>query len=399
VNVDALFFYSLWRPFASSHKLDYLARDMGMDRRFSLEEKDKKCAEDVEIIKRFFPCMWQLACWFYSRFRLDPESLSAVNISSMGKIRRWCFGIWCLEHGIMPRLVRRKYTAEKARALLLARPGMYQDVRAYDVKSAYPNMVIRLNCGVHKAGDLAEFERMLLAERSEHLVIAETVKWICNAIIGDMNCTDGLLYDQKIMVDVWNGFRKLMEQWIERIGQEHVLYAHTDGLFSRLAEVPEFAAGFEVAVKNEFSWLVVYNQERLLGRKKNGSIYRVHFNHVPAQLKMYDYVERELDRMFSAFSMEELRRWLAKPSLPADFLRGLPLDAFRLLIRKDSNVCNVPEYFPIWADLRYGFNEVFYGSRGIVSDAKKLNYSRYNRLLKNYINLYRFKAGKHAKDG
>ena len=391
INVDALVFYRLWKPFAVSHKLEYLARDVGMVKvHVGMEDKEAKCAEDCEVLRLFWPHCREMADWYWKVFRFDAEWMGAMAPYGMQKLRRWCLQVWVLEHGIVPELVQKR-SKRRASFYMSARRGLHRDLVVYDVKSAYPMTVIRLDCGLWQKGDFALFEKWLVAERGANPGIQEGIKWICNALIGDMNCTDGLLYDQNIMVDTWNTFKGYMERWVAAIGRKHVKYAYTDCVMLPagvgLPAFPE--SGYEVAIKHKFKWLVVYNIERLLGVNGDGKVHRTHFNRVPAQLRLYDYLEDAIDRILLS---KDAMKFLAKPFNPVNF-RELPDRAFSIVIRKDGDTCNSVDYLEIWPQLQMGFNEVYYGKGGrLVRDRVKIDYRQYEKLVKNYLRLYRFRG-------
>ena len=386
INIDMLPFYQLWKPFKASHKLDYLARDLGIERKFSLENKEQKCQEDAEITKAFYPHTRQIALWIYKNFQIDPSYLSSMPSFQFSKLRRWMLQIYLLKHGILPELMR-KDSKKEPHYFTYCKRGFYKNINAFDIKSAYPTTAIKLNCSLYKEGDFASFLKFLIEERKNNPQIQETIKWVCNAIIGDMNCTDGILYDKSIMADVWNTFKTEMEKWIKATGKKNVIYSYTDCIFTPLNEVPKME-GYEVSLKHRLEWIAVFNITRILGLNENGKIHRTHFNRVPAQLKMYDYIEAEIDKTLK----ENPIKFLNMPHNPID-IKSLPEDAFKIVIRKDGNTCTNIDYLRIWPKLSFGFNEIFFTDKGsITTDPSKIGYIHYQKLLNNYLRLYRMKV-------
>lgn len=387
INIDALIFYRLWKPFRKSHKLVNLAREFGIEKEFNLDDKDNKCREDVMILEHFWICLEKIAGWIYENFWIDPTYLSAMNWKQINKLRRWFYQLWYLrEYHVEPSLIKRSCKDQYAKYFTHHVPGFYKDINVFDVKSAYPTTAIKLGISLYGGKDFARFEEWLISEREANPKIQETIKWVCNAIIGDMNCTDGMMYDKGIMSKIWNTFHGYMIDWTDKIGIDNIVYSYTDCVMTSLDSLPDFIEPFKVALKAEYEWLVIYNIGRLLALKKDGNIHRVHFNRVPAILKMYDYVEEIIDKKLR----EDPVGFITNPFIDID-LKGFPKDAFSLVIMKNDEYCHSPDYLEIWADLKIGFNDVYYTKGGsVTSDFSKIDFKHYEKLLKNYLKLYKF---------
>lgn len=383
MNLDLLPAFMLWKPFESTHQLNRLAEMLGIKRKYGLADVGKKCGEDVKILTKFWPYARQIYDFVETNFHIDPETLSSTYHKRFGysKLRRWFLQSWMMQEGTYPELVKRDDPRHPT-YYYMHRKGFFRDVNVFDVKSAYPNTAVKLNCGLYKPGDFAEYEAALIVKRVQNPDISEFIKWVCNATIGDFNYRDGLLYDKKIMTDVWLHFRKVMQKWVRKIKKKNILYSMTDCVFTQLDSVPPID-GYDIDLKHRFKWLAIFNQQRLIGLTNEGRIHRVHFNR-PVRLKLFDELDRVIDGILRTDPVEFFKR----PGLEID-LKNLGPAAFAVVIFKRDEVCRNVEYLELWPDLKFGLNDVYLGRRGITTDPKKISHRRYNKWVKYYLNLYR----------
>ncbi|MCS7106063.1 MAG: hypothetical protein NZ942_01985 [Candidatus Aenigmarchaeota archaeon] len=392
INIDLLAVFMLWRPFKPSHKLNELAKELGFQRKHESGEFDEnKCREDVEIMKRFYPVAKELLNWTEKNFFLDPETLCSLYTRDLSKLRRWMLQSFMLQKGIYPKLVRIE-DKRKPSFFHFHRKGFFQNIYVYDVSSAYPTTAIRLNCSIWKKGDFAEYEKFLIEERKKNPAIEQYIKWLANAAIGDMNYTDGLLYNKKILCDVWLTFKKVMEDWAEKVGKENIVYSYVDCLFTK-KQINVFPEGYNVRLKRIFDWLIIYNQIRYVGFSE-GQIHKIHFNR-KIDIKLYDYLDNMIEEKLKTNPLE----FVKDPSLEAlgIELKNLPKHLFKIVVKKTNNVCRSAEYLEIWDSLKEGLNDVYLSKNGITTDENKICYQKYKRYIDSYLKLFKFSSNLEKK--
>jgi hypothetical protein len=383
INIDLYPLYNLWKPANKTHRLDQMFIDLNYPREYDLNNKGEKCKEDVLILNEFWPYAKQILDFIFSNFKIGYIDICVVPIGRSSKIRRWFLQTWLIQRGILPRLVRRN-SDKKASFFTYAKPGFYKNINVFDVKSAYPNTVINLNSTLYEGGDLAEYMQFMIQQRSDNSDIQLFIKFICNSLIGDMGSNDGLLRDKKIMVKVWNTFKKRMINYVDKVGLDNIIYSYTDCIYTPLNKVRKFPL-YDIRLKQKFKWVIIYNVNRLLGETENG-IFKTHFTREVGQLKLYEYLNREVDKILK--NPKERRKFLLNPKLKVD-LKTLEDKYFKIVIRKNSNICTSPAYLDIWSELRYGFNDLFLGKNKIVKDRSKIHYPTYNKYIKNYLKLFK----------
>lgn len=385
--IDLLLCYALWKPFKETHKLDELAKDLDIARLYNLSDKDNKCQEDIAICKQFYPTARQVVNWIWFHFKIDPHTLCSMMMKQTGKLRRWMLQSWMLQRGTLPLLIRRS-CAEKPSYYLYAKPGYYKGINVFDVRSAYPTTAMILRSSLYKDNDFAEFEEFLMRERNRNPDIQEFIKWCCNAMIGDMNNNDAILRDSKIMVSVWNHFHEVMKMWIKDVGKKNIVYAYTDCIFTRKRQVP-VPKPYEIQLKHKFNWLVIWNVSRILGLTAEGKIHKTHFNRKYPQLKLYEY----LDQVVECRLKQDHKKFLKDPMALEFDLKSLPEDAFKMVIRKDSDTCYNLDLLEVWSDLNYGFNEVYLakGRKTVTTKFSQISFIKYEKLIKQYLKLFKVK--------
>ena len=384
INLDLLPAFNLWRPLEASHQLNQLADVLGYERKCSLDDPKGKCFEDVDILRRFWPYAREIYEFVESHFLIDPETLSTTYHKkfSYSKLRRWFLQSWALQRGIYPALVKRE-SRKKPTYFYYCRPGFYRDINVFDVKSAYPSTAIRLNSTIWETGDFAEYEREMIRLRSENPKIEKFIKWVCNATIGDFNYRDGLLYDRRLMAEVWTAFKKVMEKWVRKIGLENIVYSFTDCVYTHLDSVPQ-PGDYEISVKHRFRWVAIFNQQRLIGLTDEGKFHRVHFNR-PVRLKLFDAIDRHID----AKLLDDPVWFFRNPDwLKFDFDDFKPED-FAIVVFKKDDVCRNIEYLEIWDELDFGLNNVYLSKKGVTVNKDEICYDRYRNWIEYYLNLYR----------
>lgn len=381
INLDLLPVYSLWNPFKASHKLNSLAKDLNFNRQFDLREKENKCFEDVLILKKFWFYAKELLEWIEHNFFIEPETICSLYYKSFSKLRRWILQSYFLRNNIYPKLIKRK-DKRKLSFFRYVKKGFWTNINVFDVKSAYPNTAIKLNSTLYEKGDFANYLKFILSERNKHPNIEQFVKWCANATIGDMNYTDALLYDKKIICDVWLTFEKVMKDWIKEIGIKNIIYAYTDCIFTELKSVKS-PKNYEISLKHKFKWINIYNIQRYIGLNEDNKIIRVHFNR-PLKIKLFDYLDKLINKKLEHNPYD----FLKNPKLDIDF-KNLPDEIYEILVFKKDDICKNIEYLELWEYLNYGLNVVFLSKTGLTNNRKKIDYSKYKKYIKYYLNLHK----------
>jgi len=379
ITLDLLFYYQVHKPFAPSHKLIYLARDIGFNYTADFSDKKNKCRQDVLVCEKFYKIAECYYNFIVKNFNLDFLSFSTIPGKWLGKLRRYFFQSYCLKNKILPKLVR-KETNLKPDYYRYFKRGYYENVYSFDISQTYPNTIINLNLSLYKRNDLKNYMKFWIDKRKE---VGDFAKYVANAFIGDLGSQYSMIYDREIMVRVWLHVKKVMEDWVRKIRKKNVVYAYTDNVVTPLKEVPR-PEGYDVKMKSHYEWLVVYNIQRILGFDGQ-SIVRTHFIKKYPQLKMWDYVDSKIDEILLSRSR---KRFLLNPEKYVNKIRigSLSDDNFKIVIRKDSDVCKVVDYFDIWDDLSFGFNEVFLSRNGLSKEPDK---KFYLNILKDYLKLYK----------
>jgi len=385
VNIDLLPVFFFWKPFLHRHTLNQLAKVLGIKKIYDLSDLENKCKEDVEIMKAFYPYAKDLLNWLEINFKLDPETFSSLYYQNFMKLRRWLLQSFMIQRGIYPKL-HRVDDDRKPSFYYYHKKGFFKDVYVWDVSSAYPNTVIKLNLGIWEKGDFAEFERFLLEERKKNKTIESAIKFVANAIIGDFNATDSLLIRKDIMCDVWLNFKKTMENWVKKIGKKNIIFAFTDSIFTHLNDIPQ-PDGYEARIKYHFDWVVIYNQQRILGLKDDGEFHRTHFNRV-LPLRIYDYVDSLVEEKLRENPLE----FLKNPKLEIN-IKEVPDEYLSVMVFKTGDVCKNVEFLEFWDKLKYGLNRLYLGKRGFVFDKQKISESKYKKIIEKYLKLYKFRGG------
>jgi len=385
INIDLLPIYMLWNPFKVSHRLRELAKDLNFNKQYDLREKEKKCFEDVLVCNKFWSFAKEIFNWIEYNFYIDCETICSLYYKSFSKLRRWILQSFLLQNNIFPIPIK-KTDERKLSFFRYAKKGFYEDINVYDVKSAYPTTAIKLNSSLYKKGDFANYLKFILNERQKNPNIETFVKWCANATIGDMNYTDALLYDKKIICDVWLTFEKVMKNWIKGIGLENVIYSYTDCIFTNLKNIPS-PKGYQVSLKHKFDWIYIYNLQRYIGLNEENKIHRVHFNR-PIKLKLFDYLDKSIDVILKQNPIP----FLKNPKLDIDFNK-LPDEVFEILVFKKDDVCRNINYLELWEYFHYGLNVVFLSKDGVTTDRKKIDYSQYKKYIDYYLNLHKIEGG------
>lgn len=367
--LDLMPLFFLWKP-AGSHTMRSLSEKMGLRGEVSTY---------TVAMSRFWNFAKQILNFAESEFFIGPETLCMTWHSGFGyaRLRRIMLQSFVLKRGIWPELFQREDDRSPS-FFLHNKPGIHRDVNIFDVKSAYPQTVVNLNIGLWKQGDLAEYEKFLMWSRDKFPDISFFLKWIANATIGDLNFTDGLIRDKKVLCDVWLTFREIMCSWTAPFIDE-VVFSYVDSVYTKKAEVPPLP-GYKVILKHRCSWVAIYNQQRLIFMGDDDKIIMKHFDK-RLKLKMYEYVDEMVKALLASEGPDILYR-------PIEIIMdSLPDDAFLLHIFKDGP-CHDQEYFEIWFDLKDGENAVYLSKDGVTTNPKKLCRSRYKEMLQQYLKLF-----------
>lgn len=383
-NIDMLPCFMLWKPFMQSHTLNNLATELGINREYNLDQKKQKCREDVMILRQFYPYAKKLLNQIEISFLLDPETVCSQYYNSYNKLRRWMLQSWMLQNNIVPTLMQ-KSDPRKPSFYFYHKKGFFFDINVHDVKSAYPTTAINLGCSLYRKNDFAEYLKFLIQQRKDNPDIEQFYKWSANATIGDMNYTDGLLYDKKIICDVWLTFKKKMQQWIRKIGKENVKYSFTDCVYTQLDHVPEMK-GYEIGIKHKFKWVAVFNQQRILGLTDENKIHKIHFNK-PIKLKMFFKVDQLMEEKLR----DDPLKFLKDPKLDLN-LKDQSEDDFAIVVHKTGNTCRSIEYLDIWQDLQMGLNNVYLNKDGVTTDPNKIAYNKYQKYINSYMKLFKLRV-------
>ena len=385
INIDLLPVYMLHSPFSNRHRLDDLAKELNVKRQCN-DYTEEKCREDVQIIQKFYPIAKELLNWIETSFFVDPETICVLYYKDFVKLRRWCLQSWMLQHGIYPKLIKVE-DDRKPSFYRSYRKGFFGDINVFDVRSSYPTTAVNLNCSIYRSGDFAEYERFLLEQRDKCQRIGTFIKWLGNATIGDQNYTDGLLYNKKIMIDVWLEFKKVMTKWIEQIGKENVIFAYTDSIFTKLSSVPEIPP-YTVQLKHKYKWVAIYNQIRYVAQiKDTNSIHKVHFDR-KLNLKLFDYMDEKIHEKL----LDDPIAFIKDPKLDTS-LADFPEDTFKIVVFKKDNVCRNIEYLLLWNDFEYGLNNAYLSRKGLTQDPKKICFARYQKFYDYYLGLFKLSGG------
>ena len=387
INIDALFYYQWWKPYGESHRLTRLAEEIGFQRMHDdLEDKDKKCQEDVAILVGFWDTIKELYK-FFAIFNMDHITYSTVPTHAFGKLRKWMMQIWMIDNNIYPGLINEN-SSEKPEFFRYASKGLHRNVRSFDVKSAYPTTAINLGIGLYKERDFSEYMAWLLIQREKYSDIQQTIKFVQNATIGDLGSTNSLIFKRQIMVSIWNDFYNKMLDWTKQIKKKNIVYGYTDNVVTSLQAVPAIV-GYTVVKKTEYKWLVIYNEVRILGLTTEGKIQRVQFTKPMRNLLFWQILESRID--------EELcgPDFIGFLKDPAKFIfsvvETMKPDMFKIVIRKTDDICRNVEYYDIWDDLQLGFNEFYFTKTGITFKAEAMDLGAYTKKLnlKGYAKLYK----------
>lgn len=383
INLDLLFFYQLWKPYNNTHKLAQLAADLGIEKQFDLSNKEEKCKEDIAVLEKFYPYAAKIYNFLVSEFKMDYLSFSTLPAMHFGKLRRWLLQSYMLQNNTLPYLFQ-KDTAETAEYFMMHRKGYYENVNHFDIKSAYPNAGIKLNCTLYRENDFSNYLKKLVELRGHYKDIEESLKYIANATIGDMGSSQSLVRDKKIMIDIRKEITAVMKEWVRKVRKKNVIYAYVDGFITKLEKVP-LVEGYETRLKAHYDWLVIYNQQRMLMKEAN-AVKRIQFQKQFPSLKLFGFVDKQIDILLLNGYHKE---FLKKPVLNGLKIDSLPEEFFKLVVRKDDDVCRVPDYFEFWDDLEFGFNEIFLAKNGF--SLKKPYIPKYRKIVNDYLRQYRMK--------
>lgn len=385
LNLDALMFYALWEPFERSHKLQLLGLRLGIDIP-GLDDKEKRCEAELQVLSQFWPHMAKLYDWFVTAYRIDPLTLFTLPVRNLAKLRRWCLQAYLTQLGIYTRPFRCGATA-KAEYLKIAKPGYYKRVHIYDVKSAYPTTAANLELTLYEKGDFSAYMRMLIAQRddSQNEGIRQTIKWLANASIGDMGNPEAEICNQAVMAEIWNTFKVYMEGLVKKVGKKNVIYAMTDSIYTQgFQPLSCMHDGYTVVEKSLLEHFVVYNQTRTLSLDAEGKVKRTQFQRAYPALGFWRLVDAEVDQKLR----EDFEGFCNNPKIDIN-MRMVDSKELRSAVRKNDSICERDEYWDIWPKLKMGFNDLYLGKKGWVFSQGKLDFKRYESLVKKHLELYR----------
>lgn len=387
LNLDALLFYTLRSPLEKSHKMVYLAKDMGLELP-GLDDKKKRCKTELEALSRFWPEMAAMYDWLVSRFRIDPYTLFSLPMIGISKLRRWCLQSWLLQRGVMAYPYRAD-TKRKPTFYRHHKKGYYRDVHSYDVKGAYATTAASMELSLYEKGDFSSYMRFLLGEREKNPDIQGMIKYITNATIGDMGNPRSLVGNKEIMASVWLGFRKRMLKWVKAIGKANIAYSYTDGFYTTKAVDFGDTAPYTIKERTKLKEMAVYNASRILCLDENGKVFRYQFQRAMPALGMWQEIDRRMDEVLQN-NFRDVVTGKFVPKFPA---RLLPAGLLKIVVYKNTEECRNLELWEYWSDLQMGFNEIYLARDGMTADTGKIDYRKYDAMIRKYIRLYRIGKG------
>lgn len=392
--LDMLFYFQIWKPPPAqrSHRLDALAEVLGYKREHAtLDDKTAKCVEDVKILGMFYPYAREIYNFLTENFKIDAYSLSSIPSKWMGKARRWLFQSYCIQHGIVPKLIQRRTTL-KPNFFKYCKVGWHENLKEFDISRSYPQTAVNIGATLYTRYDFANYMRFLMTAREMHPQTADCWKGIANQTIGDMGSQKSLLRDEAIMANIWLTFKSNFEKWIRKIKKRNVVYSYTDCVYTPLEKVPPFD-NYEIRLQKKVKWMMIYNIERILGMTENDEIFKTHFTRLLPALKLYGYVDEVIERKLKA----NPKKFLQNPKIKLDF-HQLPTDVFKIVGRKVDDVCRSVDLLTIWTKLPYGFYEIFLSRKGVTIDPQKIDYRRYEKLMNQYLSLFKVRKGMIKED-
>lgn len=410
--IDLNFFAKLIKDYEEleSASLQNIARALGYKKKFvSLDNKEEKCKQDCELLGFVYERLHVRETFNVIQKLANLDTIQMQSVFS-DRLRKWILLYSYMKNGYLPIKFPKHNDLrddEIPKPIKIAERGFYKDVVYVDVEQAYPSIAKEMELKIYPEEakpiySLLESKLVHLAQ--EHPNSKYFLKYIANALTGDMRDKNNYMRNEKIYHAIVSKLSEMMHSRVEELKRKKikVYYSNTDCFVvdkkadAKLLEID----GLAIKPKHNFKWLFVRDPNCWIGYDNiTKSIAKKGFPSIDmSKPQILALVRDEIFKKLEKAKANEVKKLLRNPKRMVDKvlknIRKYDREYFKILINKNTEVAERPEYVLIWNELKDGLNDAYIKgiNDGLVEytvEPKRIGYKHYKDMILEYVERFR----------